>query len=37
MASTVALLHDRCITFCGTPEEMAANEDAYIRDFLGGA
>src|SRR5215467_6317052 len=37
MASTVALLHDRCITFCGTPEEMAASEDAYIRDFLGGA
>jgi phospholipid/cholesterol/gamma-HCH transport system ATP-binding protein len=37
MASTVALLHDRCITFCGTPEEMAANEDPYIRDFLGGA
>jgi phospholipid/cholesterol/gamma-HCH transport system ATP-binding protein len=37
MASKVALLHDRCITFCGTPEEMAASEDAYIRDFLGGA
>ena len=37
MASKVALLHERCITFCGTPEEMAASEDAYIRDFLGGA
>jgi phospholipid/cholesterol/gamma-HCH transport system ATP-binding protein len=37
MASTVALLHDRHITFCGTPEEMTASEDAYIRDFLGGA
>ena len=37
MASTVALLHDRRIAFCGTPEEMAASEDTYIRDFLGGA
>jgi phospholipid/cholesterol/gamma-HCH transport system ATP-binding protein len=37
MASTVALLHERRIVFCGTPEEMAANEDTYIRDFLGGA
>jgi phospholipid/cholesterol/gamma-HCH transport system ATP-binding protein len=37
MASTVALLHDRRFMFCGTPEEMTANEDPYIRDFLGGA
>jgi phospholipid/cholesterol/gamma-HCH transport system ATP-binding protein len=37
MASTVALLHERRISFCGTPEEMAASDDAYIRDFLGGA
>jgi phospholipid/cholesterol/gamma-HCH transport system ATP-binding protein len=37
MASTVALLRERRIAFCGTPEEMAASEDRYIRDFLGGA
>jgi phospholipid/cholesterol/gamma-HCH transport system ATP-binding protein len=37
MASRVALLHDRRITFFGTPEEMMANEDRYIQDFLGGA
>jgi phospholipid/cholesterol/gamma-HCH transport system ATP-binding protein len=37
MASQVALLHERRIVFCGTPEEMTANEDTYIRDFLGGA
>ena len=37
MASTVALLHDRRISFFGTPEEMAASDDRYIRDFLGGA
>ena len=37
MASRVALLHERRITFIGTPEEMAASEDTYIRDFLGGA
>jgi phospholipid/cholesterol/gamma-HCH transport system ATP-binding protein len=36
MASAVALLHDHRITFFGTPEEMAASEDPYIRDFLGG-
>ena len=35
MASKVALLHDRRITFFGTPEEMAASEDRYIQDFLG--
>ena len=37
MASRVALLYDRKITFFGTPEEMAASDDRYIRDFLGGA
>ena len=36
MASKVALLHDRRITFFGTPEEMTASEDQYIQDFLGG-
>jgi phospholipid/cholesterol/gamma-HCH transport system ATP-binding protein len=37
MATTIALLHDRHITFFGTPEEMAASDDSYIRDFLGGS
>ena len=37
MASKVALLNDRRIAFFGTPEEMTASEDRYIRDFLGGA
>jgi phospholipid/cholesterol/gamma-HCH transport system ATP-binding protein len=37
MASQVALLHDRRISFFGTPEEMTASEDRYIQDFLGGA
>jgi phospholipid/cholesterol/gamma-HCH transport system ATP-binding protein len=36
MASRVALLADRHVRFFGTPEEMAASEDGYIRDFLGG-
>jgi len=36
MASAIALLHDHRITFFGTPEEMAASEDPYVRDFLGG-
>jgi phospholipid/cholesterol/gamma-HCH transport system ATP-binding protein len=36
MATKVALLHDRRIVFFGTPEEMAAAEEPYIRDFLGG-
>ena len=35
MASKVALLHDRRITFFGTPEEMTASDDRYIQDFLG--
>jgi phospholipid/cholesterol/gamma-HCH transport system ATP-binding protein len=37
MASAIALLHDHHITFFGTPEEMAASDDPYIRDFLGGS
>lgn len=36
MATKVALLHEKHIVFFGTPEEMAAAEDQYIRDFLGG-
>lgn len=36
MASAIVLLHDHKITFCGTPEEMAASDDSYIQDFLGG-
>ena len=36
MATNVALLHERRIVFQGSPEEMTANEDPYIRDFLGG-
>jgi len=36
MATKVALLSERRITFLGTPEEMAASEDRYIQDFLGG-
>lgn len=36
MATRVALLHDHRIVFFGTPEEMAATESPYIRDFLGG-
>jgi phospholipid/cholesterol/gamma-HCH transport system ATP-binding protein len=37
MASKVALLHEHHVAFIGTPEEMAASEDPYIRDFLGGS
>ena len=36
MATRVALLAERHIIFFGTPEEMAASDDRYIRDFLGG-
>jgi phospholipid/cholesterol/gamma-HCH transport system ATP-binding protein len=36
MATHIALLADRSIRFFGTPEEMAASDDRYIRDFLGG-
>ncbi len=36
MASKIAVLYDRKITFFGTPEEMAGSDDKYLRDFLGG-
>jgi phospholipid/cholesterol/gamma-HCH transport system ATP-binding protein len=36
MASKIALLAERRITFFGTPEEMAASDDPYIQRFLGG-
>jgi phospholipid/cholesterol/gamma-HCH transport system ATP-binding protein len=36
MATRVAVLNERRIAFFGTPEEMAASEDRYLRDFLGG-
>lgn len=36
MASAIALLADRRIVFFGTPEDMAATDNRYIRDFLGG-
>jgi phospholipid/cholesterol/gamma-HCH transport system ATP-binding protein len=36
MASRVAVLSERRIVFFGTPEEMAASEDKYLHDFLGG-
>ena len=36
MASYIALLSDRRITFFGPPEEMAGSDDPYIRSFLGG-
>jgi len=36
MASFIALLAERRITFFGTPEEMTASDDPYIRNFLGG-
>ena len=36
MATRVALLAEKKIKFFGTPEEMAASDDSYIRDFLGG-
>ena len=37
MATRVAVLHERHIAFFGTPEEMAASDDPYLRDFLGGS
>ncbi|MFL5508508.1 MAG: ABC transporter ATP-binding protein [Gemmatimonadaceae bacterium] len=36
MASKIALLANRRIGFFGSPEEMTASDDPYIRDFLGG-
>ena len=37
IATRVALLNEHKFVFLGTPEEMAASEDPYIRDFLGAA
>src|SRR3954470_2775366 len=37
MATKVAVLNERRIAFFGSPEEMAASDDPYIRDFLGGS
>ena len=36
MATRVAVLHERQIAFFGTPEEMTASDNTYLRDFLGG-
>jgi phospholipid/cholesterol/gamma-HCH transport system ATP-binding protein len=36
MATRVAVLNEHKIAFFGTPEEMAASDDKYLRDFLGG-
>jgi phospholipid/cholesterol/gamma-HCH transport system ATP-binding protein len=36
MSSKIAILADRKICIFGTPEEVAASDDKYIRDFLGG-
>lgn len=36
MASRIVVLHDRRISFFGTPEEMSGSDDPYLRDFLGG-
>ena len=36
IATRVAVLNERKIAFFGTPEEMAASDDKYLRDFLGG-
>jgi phospholipid/cholesterol/gamma-HCH transport system ATP-binding protein len=36
MATRIAVLNERRICFFGTPEEMAASDDKYLRDFLGG-
>jgi len=35
IATRIALLAKRRIAFLGTPDEMAATQDYYIRDFLG--
>ena len=36
MASRIAVLNERKISFFGTPEEMSGSDDPYLRDFLGG-
>jgi phospholipid/cholesterol/gamma-HCH transport system ATP-binding protein len=35
MANRVALLYDKRIIFFGSPEDMTASDDKYIREFLG--
>jgi ABC-type transporter Mla maintaining outer membrane lipid asymmetry ATPase subunit MlaF len=35
VATRFAVLNERRIAFFGTPEEMAASDDKYLRDFLG--
>lgn len=37
MASKVVLLNEHRVGFFGTPEEMAGSDNAYLKDFLGGA
>jgi phospholipid/cholesterol/gamma-HCH transport system ATP-binding protein len=36
MASKIALLSNKRISFFGTPEEMTGSDDPYLREFLGG-
>jgi phospholipid/cholesterol/gamma-HCH transport system ATP-binding protein len=36
MASKIALLSNKKISFFGTPEEMTGSDDPYLREFLGG-
>ena len=36
MASKIALLANKKISFFGTPEEMTGSDDPYLREFLGG-
>ena len=36
MATRIAVLAEKHIVFFGTPEDMAASENEYLRDFLGG-
>ena len=36
MATKIAVLNERKISFFGTPEEMSGSADKYLRDFLGG-
>jgi phospholipid/cholesterol/gamma-HCH transport system ATP-binding protein len=36
MASKIALLANKRISFFGTPEEMTGSDDPYLREFLGG-
>jgi phospholipid/cholesterol/gamma-HCH transport system ATP-binding protein len=37
IATSVALLANGHVEFVGTPEDMVASDNAYLRDFLGGA